>query len=310
MTTAYLAAATAAQMVVPTGKGDPTWLDNPALTDKFVPAIFETLMMTGLSTVFAVIIGTLLGLVLVQTGKGGLTPNKGIYQAVSFVVNIVRSLPFIIGIIMLIPVTKMIVGKSTGSLATVVPLVILSAPFFARLVETNLLAVDPGKIEAAQMMGASNRQIRWGVLIREAMPALIQSITTLAITLIGYSAMAGAVGGGGLGQMAINYGYNRWQDDVMISTVVAIIVIVQIIQLIGDILSRLDHSSHPVRRRKEKHHASSLSRSYRPGGRCHPGPGGLRRRLLLGCFGLLLGRRHPDRGRDPLAPREDPYLHQ
>ena len=108
--------------------------------------------------------------------------------------------------------------------------------------ETNLLAVDPGKVEAAQMMGASNRQIRWGVLIREAMPSLIQSITTLAITLIGYSAMAGAVGGGGLGQMAINYGYNRWQDDVMISTVVAIIVIVQIIQLIGDLLSRLvDH---------------------------------------------------------------------
>ena len=241
MTTAYFAAAQALTLL-PAGKGDPTWLDNPALTDKFVPAIFETLMMTGLSTVFAVIIGTLLGLVLVQTGKGGLPPNKGIYQAVSFVVNIVRSLPFIIGIIMLIPVTKMIVGKSTGSLATVVPLVILSAPFFARLVETNLLAVDPGKIEAAQMMGASNRQIRWGVLIREAMPALIQSITTLAITLIGYSAMAGAVGGGGLGQMAINYGYNRWQDDVMISTVVAIIVIVQIIQLIGDILSRLvDH---------------------------------------------------------------------
>ena len=133
-------------------------------------------------------------------------------------------------------------GKSTGSLATVVPLVILSAPFFARLVETNLLAVDPGKVEAAQMMGASNRQIRWGVLIREAMPALVQSITTLAITLIGYSAMAGAVGGGGLGQMAINYGYNRWQDDVMISTVVAIIVIVQVIQLIGDFISRrLDH---------------------------------------------------------------------
>ena len=127
MTTAYLAAATAAQALQPTGKGDPTWLDNPALTQKFVPAILETLMMTGLSTLFAVIIGTLLGLLLVQTGKGGLTPNKGVYQAVSFVVNIVRSLPFIIGIIMLIPVTKMIVGKSTGSLATVVPLVILTA---------------------------------------------------------------------------------------------------------------------------------------------------------------------------------------
>ena len=244
MTAAHNAAATAAHALalLPAGKGDPTWLDNPALTDKFGPAILETLMMTGLSTLFAVVIGTLLGLVLVQTGKGGLTPNNAVYQGVSFVVNIVRSLPFIIGIIMLIPLTKLIVGKSTGSLATVVPLVILSAPFFARLVETNLLAVDPGKIEAAQMMGASNRQIRWGVLIREALPALVQSITTLAITLIGYSAMAGAVGGGGLGQMAINYGYNRWQDDVMISTVVAIILIVQVIQLVGDIISRaLDH---------------------------------------------------------------------
>lgn len=242
MTTAYLAAASAAGALAPTGKGDPTWLDNPALTKQFVPAIFETLMMTGLSTIFAVVIGTLLGLVLVQTGKGGLTPNKGIYQALSFVVNLVRSLPFIIGIIMLIPVTRLLVQKSSGSLATVVPLVILSAPFFARLVESNLLAVDPGKVEAAQMMGASNLQIRWGVLIREAMPSLIQSITTLAITLIGYSAMAGAVGGGGLGQMAINYGYYRWQDDVMISTVAVIIIIVQIIQLIGDALSRLvDH---------------------------------------------------------------------
>jgi len=239
MTAAHTAAYALA--LLPAGKGDPTWLENDALRKQFIPAIFETLQMVGLSTLFAVIIGTLIGLVLVQTGKGGLTPNKGVYQAVSFVVNIVRSLPFIIGIIVLIPVTKAIVGRSTGSMATVVPLVILSAPFFARLVETNLLAVDPGKIEAAQMMGASNRQIRWGILIREAMPALIQSITTLAITL-SYSAVAGAVGGGGLGQMAINYGYNRWQTDVMISTVVAIIIIVQIIQLIGDILSRLvDH---------------------------------------------------------------------
>lgn len=241
MTAVHLAA-WPALAIVPAGKGDPTWLDNEALKKQFVPAIFETLQMVGLSTVCAVIIGTLLGLVLVQTGKGGLTPNKAVHQGVSFVVNVVRSLPFIIGIIVLIPVTKLIVGRSTGSLATVVPLVILSAPFFARLVETNLLAVDPGKVEAAQMMGASNRQIRWGVLIREALPALVQSVTTLAITLIGYSAMAGAVGGGGLGQMAINYGYNRWQTDVMICTVVAIIVIVQVIQVIGDLISRaLDH---------------------------------------------------------------------
>lgn len=138
--------------------------------------------------------------------------------------------------------TRLIVGTSLGWQATVVPLVLLSVPYFARLVESNILAVDPGKIEAAQMMGASNRQIRWGVQVREAAPVLVQSITTLAITLIGYSAMAGAVGGGGLGQMAINYGYNRWQDDVMISTVIAIIIIVQLVQMIGDMISRLvDH---------------------------------------------------------------------
>ena len=227
---------------LPAGKGDPPLPDNPALTTQFLPAIWETLFMVGLSTLCSVIIGMGIGLLLVQTGKNGLTPNKPVYQGVSVVVNVIRSLPFIIGIIMLIPLTKALVGKSSGSMATVVPLIILSAPFFARLVETNLLAVDHGKIEAAQMMGASNRQIRWGVLVREALPSLVQSITTLAITLIGYSAMAGAVGGGGLGQMAISYGYNRWQDDVMISTVLAIIVIVQVFQMIGDAVSRLvDH---------------------------------------------------------------------
>ena len=156
--------------VLPAGKGDPTWLDNPALTTQFLPAIWETLFMVGLSTLCSVIIGMGIGLLLVQTGKNGLTPNKPVYQGVSVVVNVIRSLPFIIGIIMLIPLTKALVGKSSGSMATVVPLIILSAPFFARLVETNLLAVDHGKIEAAQMMGASNRQIRWGVLVREALP--------------------------------------------------------------------------------------------------------------------------------------------
>ena len=156
--------------------------------------------------------------------------------------NVIRSLPFIIGIVVLLPVTRIIVGTTLGWQATVVPLVLLSVPYFARLVESNILAIDSGKIEAAQMMGATNRQIRWGVQVREAAPALVQSTTTLAITLIGYSAMAGAVGGGGLGQMAINYGYNRWQDDVMIATVIAIIVIVQLVQMIGDMISRLvDH---------------------------------------------------------------------
>lgn len=228
--------------ILPGGVNDPKWLDNPALTKQFVPAIIDTLLMMGFATLFTVLIGLPLGLLLVQTGKNGLTPNRPVYETASAIVNVVRSFPFIIGIVVLIPVTRLIVGTSLGWQATVVPLVLLSVPYFARLVESNILAVDPGKIEAAQMMGASNRQIRWGVQVREAAPVLVQSITMLAITLIGYSAMAGAVGGGGLGQMAINYGYNRWQDDVMISTVIAIIIIVQLVQMIGDMISRLvDH---------------------------------------------------------------------
>ncbi|WP_076465778.1 methionine ABC transporter permease [Actinomyces mediterranea] len=231
-----------AAVLLPAGKNDPTWLDNPALTKQFVPAIIDTLLMTGFSTLFTVLLGVPLGLLLVQTGKNGLTPNRPVYETASTIVNIIRSLPFIIGAIMLIPVTRLIVGTSLGWKATVVPLVILAVPFFARLVESNILAIDAGKIEAAQMMGASNRQIRWGVQVREAAPMLVQSVTTLAITLISYSAMAGALGGGGLGQMAINYGYNRFQYDVMISTVIAIIVIVQLVQMIGDLIARrLDH---------------------------------------------------------------------
>lgn len=227
----------------PAGKGDPTWLDNPALTNQFIPAIHETLLMLGFSTFFTVLFGLPLGLLLLYTGKSGLTPNRPIYQAVSLIVNIVRSFPFIIGIIVLIPLTRLIVGKALGWEATVFPLTVLAVPLFARLVESNVLAVDPGKIEAAQMMGASNMQICWGVYVREAMPALIQSTTTLAITLIGYTAMAGVVGGGGLGQMAINYGYNRWQYDVMIATIIVIVLIVQVVQMLGDLAARLtDHS--------------------------------------------------------------------
>lgn len=226
----------------PLGKNDPTWLENPALTEQFIPAIVETLLMSGFSTLFTVVFGVPLGLLLVQTGKNGLTPMPVFNQVLGAVVNVVRSLPFIIGIVALFPLTKLIVGSRLGWQATVVPLVILAIPFFARLVESNILAVDSGKIEAAQMMGASHRQIRWGVQVREALPMLVQSITVLAITLIGYSAMAGAVGGGGLGQLAINYGYQRNQFDVLIVSVVTIILIVQLVQLIGDIISRLvDH---------------------------------------------------------------------
>lgn len=228
--------------ILPVGKSDPTWWDNPNLQKQFWPAVKETLLMTGFSTVFTVIFGVLLGLMLVQTGKTGLTPMPTLNQTVGVAVNVLRSLPFIIGIVVLFPLTKLVVGSRLGWPATVVPLVILAIPFFARLVESNILAVDPGKIEAAQMMGASHRQIRWGVQVREALPMLIQSITVLAITLVGYSAMAGAVGGGGLGQLAINYGYLRNQTDVLIVSVVTIVIIVQVIQWVGDFFARkVDH---------------------------------------------------------------------
>ncbi|WP_253954030.1 methionine ABC transporter permease [Schaalia sp. 19OD2882] len=218
------------------------WLDNPALTRQFLPAIGETLLMTGFSTLFTVILGLPLGLVLVQSGKDGLRPNKVLHQSLGLVVNILRSYPFIILIIALLPLTKLIVGTTLGWQATVVPLVVGAVPFFARLVETAVKGVEHGKIEAAQMMGASRRQIQWGVQVKEAMPALVQSITVLTITLVGYSALAGVVGGGGLGQMAINYGYNRFQFDVMVCTVVAILVIVQVIQMAGDLIAkRFDH---------------------------------------------------------------------
>ncbi len=231
--------------LVPFAKDDPTWLDNPALTKQFLPAIGETLLMTGFSTLFTVIIGLPLGLVLVQTGKTGLTPNKALHQSIGLVVNVLRSYPFIILIIAMIPLTRLIVGTSLGWRATVVPLVVGAVPFFARLVESNIKAVEHGKIEAAQMMGANLNQIQWGVQVREALPSLIQSITVLAITLIGYSALAGVVGGGGLGQMAINYGYNRFQFDVMVATVLAILVIVQLVQMLGDALARtVDHRAH------------------------------------------------------------------
>ncbi len=227
---------------LPAAKGDPTWLDNPALTKQFFPAIGETLLMVGFSTLFTVLIGLPLGLFMVQTSSTGLTPRPTFHRVAGTIINVMRSFPFIILIIFMLPLTRILVGTTLGWQATVVPLVVGAIPFFARLVESNVQALDAGKIEAAQMMGASNRSIRWGVQVREALPSLVQSTTTLAITLIGYSAMAGAVGGGGLGQMAINYGYNRFQVDVMISTVVAIIVIVQLIQWAGDMISRLvDH---------------------------------------------------------------------
>lgn len=193
-----------------------------------------TLTMLGFSTLFAVLIGLPIGVILFLTSRGQLLENRAFYSFASIVVNILRSVPFIILMILLIPVTKAIVGTSLGVLGAIPPLVIGAAPFFARLVETSLREVDRGVIEAAQSMGASNWQIVWSVLLPEARSGLIAAITITTVTLVSYTAMSGVIGGGGLGDLAIRYGYQRFQTDVMIVTVVILLVLVQILQSFGD----------------------------------------------------------------------------
>lgn len=223
-----------------------TWFHNPAIVEKFWPSVLETIYMTFFSSLFGVLLGLPVGLVLVATGHGGLWSHSKASRitntVLGVIVNIGRSLPFVILMIAIIPFTRWVVGTTLGWQAAVVPLAISSFPFFARLVESNIQAVSPGKIEAAKMAGASSLQIMFGVQVREAMPMLINSVTVTVITLIGYGAMAGTLGAGGLGALAMNYGYIQFMGDVMAITVVAILVMVQIIQVVGDMLSRLvDH---------------------------------------------------------------------
>lgn len=197
-----------------------------------------TLYMTLTSTLFAYIIGLPMGILLVVTAKGGLKPNALVYKILDMIVNVVRSVPFLILLMLLIPFTRFVVGKSYGATATIVPLTVAAAPFIARLVESSLLEVDKGVIEAAQSMGAGTWTIVWKVLLAEARTSLIVGATIALGTILGYSAMAGAVGGGGLGDVAIRYGYYRYQADIMIVTVVLLVILVQILQFIGTKLSK------------------------------------------------------------------------
>ena len=199
---------------------------------------WTTIYMTLTSTTLAYALGLPMGIALVLTAADGLKPNVVIYKILDFIVNIVRSVPFIILLIMLMPFTKLIVGKSYGPAATVVPLTIAAAPFIARLVESSLLEVDKGVIEAAQSMGASTWHIVWKVLLAEARVSLIVGGTIALATILGYSAMSGAVGGGGLGDVAIRYGYHRDQVDIMMVTVVLLVALVQVMQYIGTKISR------------------------------------------------------------------------
>lgn len=199
---------------------------------------WDTIYMTVVATFFSYLFGTIMGVVLTTTRRGGITPQPVIYSCLDVVVNLTRSFPFLILMIAVIPFTRLLVGTTIGNNATIVPLVLAAAPFVARLVESSLLEVDHGVIEAAQSMGASPWQIVSRVMIPEAMPSLINGSAVSAITILGYSAMAGAVGGGGLGKLAIMYGYNRYQTDIMIVTVVLLIMIVQAFQSLGNWAAR------------------------------------------------------------------------
>jgi D-methionine transport system permease protein len=194
----------------------------------------NTLRMLGMSALFTALIGLPLGVLLFLASRNQLLQNRFVYAVLSFIVNILRSVPFIILMILVIPVTKAIVGTSLGVKGSIPPLVIAAAPFFARLVETSLREVDRGVIEAAQAMGAGRWQIVRKVLLPEARPGLIAAITITVVNLVSYTAMSGVIGGGGLGDLAIRYGYQRFQVAVMIVTVLILIVLVQILQTIGD----------------------------------------------------------------------------
>ncbi|CAM3494914.1 methionine ABC transporter permease [Marinicrinis lubricantis] len=198
----------------------------------------NTLLMLGWSTLFTLLIGLPLGVLVFLFSKGQLFSNQWFYSILSFVINILRSIPFIVLMVMLIPFTRMLVDTSIGVKGTIPPLVIAAAPFFARLVETSLREVDKGVVEAAQSMGASPLQIIWKVMLPEARPGIIAGITITAVTLVSYTAMAGAIGGGGLGDLAIRYGYQRFKPEVMYVCVILLVVLVQILQMLGDRLVR------------------------------------------------------------------------
>ena len=211
---------------------------NQALIDLLWEGTLDTIYMTLVSTFFSYVFGMIMAVILVITRADGIRPHPVIFRVLDVIVNLTRSFPFLILMIAIIPFTRWLVGTTIGNNATVVPLFVAAAPFVARLIEQSLLEVDRGVIEAAQSMGASTWQLIWKVFIPEATPSLINGSAIAATTILGYSAMSGAVGGGGLGKLAIMYGYNRYQNDIMFATVVLLIIIVQLLQSFGDWATR------------------------------------------------------------------------
>ena len=212
-----------------------------ATTDMIITGIGQTLYMTILSTVVGYVFGLPLGVMLAVSDKDGLRPNRAVYKVLDVISNIIRSIPFLILLILIIPLTRIIVGQSYGSSATVVPLVVAAIPFIGRMVESSIKEVDAGVVEAARSMGASDLRIIVKVLLLESRTSLITGATIAIGTILGYSAMAGSVGGGGLGDIAIRYGYYRYESQIMIVTVILLVVLVQVFQSIEMIIaSKLD----------------------------------------------------------------------
>jgi D-methionine transport system permease protein len=217
-------------------------LADPVITRRVPQATLETLQMVGVSALLTALLGLPLGLLLHATSPGGLVPQRTVNAVLGVVVNVGRSLPFIILAIAVIPLTRALVGTSLGWQAAVVPLTLGAVPFFARLVETAVREVDPGKVEAARVMGSTRRKVLGAVLVRESLPSLVSGLTVTVIALVAYAAMAGAIGAGGLGFLAISYGYQRFNTPVMVVCVLLILLIVQVVQVVGDTVARrLDH---------------------------------------------------------------------
>lgn len=206
------------------------------MVDTIIPALQETAVMVGASTLLSVILGFIPAIILTVTAKDGLHPNRVVYGVLDFLVNVFRSFPFIILMIVIIPFTRMVAGRAIGTTAAIVPLTVSAIPFVARIMESALRAVDPGVVEAARAFGASDTQIIFRVSIKEAVPSILAGITLTVINLVGYSAMGGAIGAGGLGDVAIRYGYQQYRMDYLIVTCIVLIVFVQAVQLLGNFL--------------------------------------------------------------------------
>lgn len=215
---------------------------TPAMLELFAGSLWETLVMVAISGVAGALVGIPLGVLLRLTDHGGVLQNTGVNRVVGGIVNAVRSTPFIILLVAIIPFTRLLTGSSIGTAAAVVPLTVAAAPFIARLVEASLREVDAGLVEAAQAMGASTSQIVFKVLLPEALPGIVAGFTITLVSLTGYSAMAGAIGGGGLGDLGIRYGYQRFLPEIMLAVVVVLVLFVQALQSLGDwAVRRLSH---------------------------------------------------------------------